>query len=142
MTRFVVDATTLLHVLDDGRAISASHQLVAPAAIRSQVMDLLLQRVDRGDLSEPQALALHEKLTQMRMRLLNDRVSRRVAWDIARTSGWTTMARAEYIALVKLQADALVTVDPDLAAAAAGIVPVVEPERLFSPDPASNECEP
>ena len=132
MTRFVVDATTLLHVLEDGRAISPSHQLVAPAAIRSQVMDLLLERVERGDVSEPQALALHERLTQLKIRLLNDRVSRRVAWDIARENGWTTVARAEWLALAQLQADALVTVDADLAAAATGIVPVADLEILFT----------
>ncbi len=58
------------------------------------------------------------------MRLLGDRVSRRTAWRIARQRGWETLRDAEYLAITQLQADALVTVDPDLAAKAAGVVPV------------------
>lgn len=114
MTRFVIDATTLLHILDNGRDVGPDHQLVAPASIRSQVMDLLLEKVNDGVLTEQEALALHERLTETKLRLLNDRVSRRTAWDIAREHGWQTIRQAECIALVKLQADALITIDPDL----------------------------
>ena len=60
MTRFVVDARTLLRVLESGRTVPPAHQLVAPASIRSQVMDLLLQKVQHGDLTEQKTLALHE----------------------------------------------------------------------------------
>jgi predicted nucleic acid-binding protein len=132
MTRFVIDATTLLHLLESGREVEPDHQLVAPASIRSQVMDLLLGKVNDGVLTEQDALALHERLTETKLRLLNDRVSRRTAWDIAREHGWHTIRQAECIALVKLQADALITIDPDLAAAAATqIVPVAGLESLF-----------
>ena len=58
------------------------------------------------------------------MRLLGDRVSRRTAWKIAREQGWNTTYDAEYLAVTKLQADALVTVDPALAAKAKDIVPL------------------
>lgn len=44
------------------------------------------------------------------------------AWKIAEQLGWDTTYAAEYLALTKLQADALVTSDPALARAAAGIV--------------------
>lgn len=131
MTRFVIDASTLLHVLESGRTGGPAHQLVAPASIRSKVMDLLLQKVRQGELTEPEALALHERLTETKLRLLNDRVSRRTAWDIAIQQGWDTIGDAECIALVKLQADALVTIDPHLAAAASDIIPVAGLERLF-----------
>lgn len=94
MARFVVDAKTLLHVLERGRSVASVHQLVAPASIRSQVMDLLLARVDAGNLTEKEALALHERLTETKLRLLNDRVSRRTAWDIARRHGWLTIRDA------------------------------------------------
>jgi hypothetical protein len=45
------------------------------------------------------------------MRLLGDRVSRRTAWRIAREHGWETTFDAEYLAVTKLQADGLVTID-------------------------------
>lgn len=131
MTRFVIDAPTLLHVLESGRSVGRSHQLVAPASIRSQVMDLLLRKVNHDELSEQEALALHERLTATRLRLLNDRVSRRAAWDIARRKGWDTVSQAEYLGLVRLQADALVTIDATLAAAGADIVPLAPLESLF-----------
>ncbi len=124
VTRYVIDAPTLLHLVVDGIHVDAAHQLVAPNGIRSQAMCLLLEAVRRGDLSEKEALEHHDRLTELKMRLLGDRVSRRTAWKIARERGWDTTYDAEYLAVTKLQADALITVDASLAAKANGIVPL------------------
>jgi hypothetical protein len=62
-------------------------------------------------------------MTEMKVRLLNDRVSRRTAWRIAQEQGWETTFEAEYLAVTELQADALVTVDAAMAAKAAHLVP-------------------
>ena len=75
----------------------------------------------------------HERLTELKMRLLGDRVSRRTAWRIARERGWTSTHDAEYLAVCRLQADALVTVDDALAAAAEGIVDVAPLDALSTP---------
>jgi hypothetical protein len=40
--------------------------------------------VRNGDLTDGLALTHHERLTELKMRLLGDRVSRRTAWTIAR----------------------------------------------------------
>ena len=122
MARYVLDAVTLLHVVTHNVAIDVSHQIVAPNAIRSQALTMLLDAVNAGELSEADALALHERLTELKMRLLGDLVSRRTAWKIAREHGWTSTLDAEYLAVCRLQADALVTVDTGFAARAAGIV--------------------
>jgi predicted nucleic acid-binding protein len=124
MTRFVIDPLTLVHFADGGQSVKPEHQLVAPNSIRSQALDLLLHRVHRGELSERDAMQLHERMTGMKMRLLGDRVSRRTAWQIAMEHGWDIIQDAEYLAVAKLQADALVTVNPVLAAKAAGVVPL------------------
>jgi predicted nucleic acid-binding protein len=124
MARYVIDAPTLLHLVAAEVVVRPEHQLVAPNLIRSQALSLLLANVRRGDISEPEALHRHERLTEMRMRLLGDRVSRRTAWKIAREQGWDTTFDAEYLAVTLLQADALITVDPALAAKAAAIVPL------------------
>jgi predicted nucleic acid-binding protein len=71
-------------------------------------------------------------MTEIKIRLLGDRVSRRTAWQVARQHGWDTLRDAEYIALTRLQADALVTVDPRLAAAARGAVAVASAEDLLT----------
>jgi len=124
VSRFVIDAVTLVSVLETGRRFDPEHQLVAPGAVRSQALQLLFTRVADGDLAEREALRIHERLTETRIRLLNDRVSRRAAWDLAHSQGWPKLRDAEYLALVRLQADALVTVDERLAALAEGIVDV------------------
>jgi hypothetical protein len=56
--------------------------------------------------------------------LLGDRVSRRTAWRLARQHAWNTLRDAKYLTVTRLQADALVTVDPSLAATAQDVVAV------------------
>lgn len=130
MTRFVIDARTLLHLVANGIRIDPDHQLVAPNGIRSEALRLLFEAVQNGELTEEAALLQHERLTEVKMRLLGDRVSRRTAWRIARELGWDSTHDAEYLAVTRLQADALVTVDPQMARKAAGVVPLAGLEAL------------
>ena len=130
MTRYVIDAPTLLHVVANGIPVSSSHQLVAPNRIRSEALSRLFEAVRNGELTEDLALQHHERLTELKMRLLGDRVSRRTAWRIAREQGWDATYDAEYLAVTRLQADALVTVDAELAAKAEGLVPLAPLEAL------------
>ncbi len=130
MTRYVIDAPTLLHLVAEGVEVSPEHQLVAPNIIRSQALSLLLAGVRQGDITEAVAMQRHERLTELKMRLLGDRVSRRTAWRIALDNGWETTFDAEYLAVAKLQADALVTIDAELATKADGVVPLAPVEAL------------
>ena len=132
MARYVIDAPTLLHVVAEELTVSPAHQLVAPNLIRSQALALLFTAVRDGAITEAVAMQRHERLTEMKMRLLGDRVSRRTAWRIAREQGWDSTFDAEYIAVCRLQADALVTIDSVLAAKAAGIVPLATLADLLS----------
>jgi predicted nucleic acid-binding protein len=120
----VIDPPTLVQLVDEGHTVHPMHRLVAPNSIRSEALDLLLQRVSGGELPEPTALQLHERITEVKIRLLGDRVSRRTAWQMAREHGWSTLHDAEYLAVAKLQADALITVSSELAAKADGVVPL------------------
>ena len=133
MARYVIDATTLLHLVAEDVQVDPAHQLVAPNMIRSQALTLLLQAVARRQLDEAEALRRHERLTAMKMRLLGDRVSRRVAWRIAREHEWDSTYEAEYLAVTRLQADALVTIDPALAAKAEHIVQLAPLAALTEP---------
>ena len=131
MARYVVDARTVLHLIDNDLAIDLDHQLVAPNSIRSEALQLLLHEVRQGTRTDRAALQTHRRLTELRMRLLGDRASRGLAWDIARQHDWDALRDAEYVAITRLQADALITVDPQLAAKAVGIVPVAPLEALL-----------
>lgn len=124
MARYVIDAPTLLRLVDEGMPIDRGHQLVAPNSIRSEALDLLFREVQQGRRSEKEALERHERMTELKMRLLGDRVSRRTAWQIARDHDWDGLRDAEYLAIARLQADALITVDPELAAKAASVTRV------------------
>jgi predicted nucleic acid-binding protein len=111
MTRFVIDGPTLLHLVAEGVGVAPQHQLVAPQLLRSQALGLLFDAVGRGELTEREALDRHDAMTAIKVRLLGDRVSRRVAWQIARDRRLST-AEAEYLAVTRLQADVFVSVDP------------------------------
>ena len=132
MARYVIDARTLVTLVDRKLRVHPNHTLVAPNSIRSEALQLLLFEVRRGDRTEEDARATHERITEQKMRLLGDRVSRWTAWRIAREQDWETLREAEYLAIIRLQADALVTVDPDLARKAEGIVPVAPLDVLMS----------
>jgi predicted nucleic acid-binding protein len=129
----VIDAPTLLHLVEAGLHVHPGHQLVAPNSIRSEALELLLRDVRAGKRTEAAALEAHERMTGIKMRLLGDRVSRRTAWQVAREHGWNTLRDAEYLAVTRLQADALVTVDPSLAAAARDVVTVAAIDDLLTP---------
>ena len=132
MARYVIDAPTLLYLVDAGLQVGPGHQLVAPNSIRSEALELLLREVRAGKRTEAAALTAHERMTEIKMRLLGDRVSRRVAWQLARARDWDALRDAEYLAITRLQADALVTVDPRLAAAASDTVAVASVDDLLA----------
>ena len=130
MTRLVIDAPTLLHVVAERVPVAPGHRLVAPQLLRSQALELLFEAVGRGDLTDEQALDRHDDMTRVKVRLLGDRVSRRVAWQIARERGLDSTADAEYLAVTRLQADLFVTVDPVARRRAEGVVPLGTVDQL------------
>ena len=133
MARYAIDALTLLHVVDRDLRLHRGHQLVARNDIRSEALELLLRDVVRGDRQEREALEVHRRMTEVKMRLLGDRVSRGRAWKLARQHGWDTLRDAD-LSIALLQADALVTVDPHLSAKADKILPVAPIQVLLVSD--------
>jgi len=141
VARYVIDAPTLLHLVDEDLSLDVGHQLVAPNSIRSEALERLLLEVRAGRRSEKAALQCHQRMTELKIRLLGDRVSRRTAWDIALAHDWDSLRDAEYLAVTRLQADALVTVDEHLARVAADLVPVAALDDLLgvrTPRPAGS----
>jgi len=130
MTRYAIDAPTLVHIVTEQLGINPEHELVAPHAIRSQALTLLLAQVRRGELTEQDALMLHTRLTELKIRVLGDRVSRATSFKIANEQHWETTFDAEYLAVARLQADAFVTVDAEMAQKAEGIVPLAPVSAL------------
>ena len=119
MTRFALDAPTALRLALEEIVVPAHHQLVGPTTLRSDVLASLYGQVRVGELTEAQALRVLDRVTTTKMRLLGDRVSRREAWRTAVAAGLADTHLAEYVAVARLQADVLVTDDPELLRIAA-----------------------
>lgn len=130
MTRYVIGPDVALRLADERAVIRDGHQLVAPTLIRSQMVSLLHQAVDRGEMTKKEAAQRLTYVRGLRLRLLGDRVMHSVAWEVADQLGWSDTFDAEYVALTQLQADALVTLDEQLARAVADLVRVAPIEEL------------
>ena len=130
MTRFVVDAGTVLELAATEMEVASEHGLLAPTLLRSQTLSLLHEAVQRGEIPADQARERLAAIGRMPIRLLGDAVLRRRAWEVADQLGWTSTYDAEYVALTLLQADAFVTVDAELARTVEGIVATASIDAL------------
>jgi predicted nucleic acid-binding protein len=132
MTRYAIDAGIALRLIREGSDADPGHQLVGPAVLRSHALAMIYRDVRDGTVAETEGREQLERIAALKIRLLGDRVSRATAWKIAAGLGWDDIGSAEYLAIASLQADALVTDDEALAAAADGIVRVAPYEDLFT----------
>lgn len=130
MTRFVVDASAVLHLASAGVEAPDEHELLAPTLLRSQTLSALHEAVQRGELPADLARDHLTRIGRMPIRLLGDAVLRRRAWELADRLGWASTYNAEYIALTQLQADAFVTLDAELARSVEGIVATASIDEL------------
>jgi predicted nucleic acid-binding protein len=103
---------------------------VAPTLVRSQPLSALYEASRRGEISAAEGLERVARINSLKVRFLGDKVLQRQAWKVADQLGWKTTYDAEYVALTKLQADALVTSDPDLARAVSGLVSTASVDAL------------
>jgi predicted nucleic acid-binding protein len=110
--------------------IGDGHQIVAPTLLRSQLLSLLYQAVQRGEMTRKGAERQLDYVRGLRIRLLGDRVLQSVAWKVADQLGWSDTYDAEYIALTQLQADAFITLDGQLAEAVKDQVTIATIEAL------------
>ncbi|HEY6583370.1 MAG TPA: type II toxin-antitoxin system VapC family toxin [Gaiellaceae bacterium] len=134
MTRFVVDCGVVLRLASEGYEVPDEHELLAPTLLRSQTLSALHEAVHRGELSAGAAVERLDRIQAIKIRLLGDAVLRRLAWRLADELGWSETYDAEYLALTRLQADAFVTLDEELARRAQGVVPTAPLEALQSGD--------
>jgi predicted nucleic acid-binding protein len=130
MAKFVVDSGAVLHLASERVEIKGTHKLLAPTLLRSQTLSALHEAVQRGEIPADDARDRLTRIRRMRIRLLGDAVLQRRAWDLADQLGWASTYNAEYVALTQLQADALVTLDAELARSVEGIVATASIDAL------------
>lgn len=132
MTRFVIDADTLLRIAAGEIEVAAEHKLVAPTLVRSQALAALYQAARRGEISDAEGLERVTRINSLKIRFLGDKVLQRTAWKVAEELGWETTFDAEFVALTQLQADALIMSNGDLARAASRLVETATIDALRS----------
>ena len=132
VTRFVVDCGVVLRLVSEEIEVAAEHEPLAPTLLRSQTLSALHEAVHRSEIPEAVALERLARIQALPIRLLGDAVLRRNAWQLADRLDWAETYDAEYVALTRLQADALVTLDAELARRVEGIVPTATIEALSS----------
>lgn len=132
MTRFVITPDVALRLAQERAPMTTDDQLLAPALIRSQLLSNLYQQVRQGSIDKKRAEQYLDYFRGLQLRLLGDRVLQSVAWRVADELQWDDTYRAEYVALTQLQADALVTLDRDLAKDAKRLVRVAPVKELLS----------
>jgi predicted nucleic acid-binding protein len=130
MTRFVVDCGAVLHLASKEVEVRKEHELLAPTLLRSQTLSALHEAAYKSEIEPDVALDLLNRIWAMPIRLLGDAVLRRKAWALAQQLGWAETYDAEYVALTQLQADALVTLNTELARQVEGIVPTASIKAL------------
>lgn len=131
MTRYVIEPEVAFRLAQENAVVAAQHQLLAPTLFRSQLLALLFRSVQSQEITRREAERCLAYVRGLRLRLLGDRVLQSVAWSIADWLGWPDTLQAEYIALTRLQADAFVTLDENLAAEAQVVVPLAPYEVLI-----------
>jgi predicted nucleic acid-binding protein len=131
MARYVIGPDVAIHLAAAEAVVPDGHQMLAPALLRSQMLSLLYQAVQRGELTKKDAERQREYVLGMRIRLSGEPVIQRVAWQVADQLGWPDTFDAEYVALTQLEADALITLDRRLADAVKDLVTVAPIEALF-----------
>lgn len=111
--------------------VSPEHRLLAPTLLRSQLLAWCYQEVRAGRLERREAHARLDFVRALNIRLLGDRVLQETAFRLAEAMDWPDTFVPEYVALTRLQADALATRDEQVAWAAAGLVRIVTPDDLL-----------
>ena len=131
MTRYVIGPDVAIRLAGDEAVVPDGHHMLAPALLRSQMLSLLYQAVRRAEMTKEDAERRLFYVRGMRIRLLEDHELQLAAWQVADQLGWSDTFDAEYVALTQLQADALITFDPQLAQAVKDLVTVAPIEALF-----------
>jgi predicted nucleic acid-binding protein len=131
MTRYVIGPDVAIRLAGDEAVVPDGHHILAPALLRSQMLSLLYQAVRRGEMTKEDAERRLFYVRGMRIRLLEDHELQVVAWKVAGQLGWPDTFDAEYVALTQLQADALITLDRQLAGAVKDLVTVAPLEALY-----------
>lgn len=128
---FVIDAPVAISLASTGATIPPHHGLTAPVVLRTQVLALVYESVQRGEFDERAGRRILDDIRGLRIRFLGDRSLEDHAWRLAMAMNWPDIHQIQYVALTQLQADALVTLNDEFATAASAFVTIASPADIL-----------
>lgn len=132
MNRYVLTPDAAIRLAEQRAALRDDVEILAPTLLRSQLLAELYRQVAAGERARADADPVPDVVRGFTRRFLGDRVLQQTAWKVADQLGMADTLDAEYIALTILQADALVTLDAQLAKVAATRVRVAPLQELVA----------
>jgi predicted nucleic acid-binding protein len=130
MPRYVITPDVALHLARHGSTVAEENPLLAPTLLRSQTLSRLYRAVCGDEVGGGEADRQLHYVRSLRLRLLGDRVLQQVAWKIAAQLDWPDTLDAEYVALTRLQADALISLDAEFVRVVQSVVATAPVEAL------------
>jgi predicted nucleic acid-binding protein len=139
MARYVIGPDVAIQLAGEEAVVPSRHHMLAPALLRPQMLSLLYQAVHRGEMTREDAEQRlgYARGMQIRLHEDDDHFLQNGAWQVAGQLGWSDTFDAEYVALTQLEADALITLNPQLAHAVKDLVTVAPIEALFQSEQTS-----
>ena len=128
----VVDATVVLAACaaEDGFALFADPDLVAPPLMWSEARAVLHEMARRGQITAAEARRLRRAVDRAPIAEQGHPSLGEASWDIADRMGLARTYAAEYVALARLLGCRLVTLDADIARRSRRLAVVVGPAAL------------
>jgi predicted nucleic acid-binding protein len=128
----VVDASVALPAcrVDDGFAVLADPELVAPPFMWTEARSSLHETLRRGEIERTEALAVLSRLERSPVRPSTYEALGPDSWELADELGWAKTYDAEYLALAKHLGARVVTLDARLRRGADRTGLVVAPDEL------------
>ena len=130
--KLVVDASVALAAAatPHGFARFRRHELIAPGLLRYETSSALHEAAWRGELAADQSGRTHERLLEAGIALVDSVELSREAWRVADEFGWAKTYDASYVALARINACQLVTLDARLRRGTERLGFVIAPGEL------------
>lgn len=127
-----MDSSVAIRAASSKRARTglASHELLAPPLLWSEVHSATHTAMWRGELSEQASTALLDGLGALGIRRRSPAGLHREAFRIATELGWAKTYDAEFLALARIEEAVVVSTDARLVRGAARTGLVIEPSSL------------
>ena len=128
----VVDSSAAIQacLAADGFGLFGDEDLVAPELLWSEASSVIHQLRWRREITEKLASIAFNALLTAPIAARTPRRLRREAWRVAEDLGWAKTYDAEYVALARILACRLFTVDDRLRRGASRIIEIVGPRDL------------